>query len=1074
MKKANTKVKKFIPGENQIKGIRKAATGTNLPGGDPLSIGGSGIIQPPQGGLSARDNEAGQNAVGPMPKQGGYQAAQGPAYSTLPNPSSPEYGTPQPAKTGGTDFKVKMGGLNPKGGINTSDLFMGSLGLISSMLPNTPIQNNQQVLQEAYNPFPNGTGSQAIFEDGGKLDAKSGIHIKPQNKGKFTEYKKRTGKTTEEALHSKDPHVRQMANFAKNAKKWKHEDGGKIEYMMGGSMGSPSGMSGQLATMTSNMGSGKNKRRGKAADGDIIPLSEQDKANWNAFHSDLAHNNPNYGTDYLNHNRNAETSIQSWNKVHLEQAINRPVQDYQKEFDTTPLGRSKIDNYGTNTNQEVGQQTGASSFKQYEYMHYDKNNKLIGHVNPTFKPMTQDQVNSWEQGNRDNQWQSNDQGIPMPGTSPTPIVNQPSASPVFDNSQAINNRQMRESDTTGKYDNMYLSGPAQNYSVDSVRNNDEAYYGGTMKAADGLQIEQNQFKMLSPQTGELGGYSHEETRPDGSSGTDVNYGGQSVEGQRGEPFAIGNDGSLNLFGKMYVPGTNTKFDAAAKKIAKDENKVSKSNTKANELVSVDPTNKYQRLTFGSGKVMLDGNAQKAAELDAQKEALAHIQNTMHTMANDLGVQPKELSSTLKARYGMSLGKSKKWDDLSYQDIDDTMTQVPDFLGTAADGAVLTQQKQMMKEHPDWVDEALQKYGMPNAKKFDDGLDGPRTQYVKNYVATKQAQEQTRGQDIDLRPSGKPSVSFGPGAFDPNAEIEMPDAIPSTYNPGPTGVVTPPPDPADTAIWRQGMTDQEAQDNINNRKKPVPVTAQAQQPPFKPFKNKLGVWDILPEAITAFEQVEPVPGHTINSYLKTPYNVSFQDERNENMSTFNAVAKNQVENPSVLGAMAGQQYVANNNTNAKEFRTNQGIFNDVSNDNYKTLNEDKRMQLQLDMDQEGKQAAAKAYTKRDKFNALEFLASKQSAVERANFTNSMYNSMYHSQGVDSYGRPLHQDNAYFSNQGVSMANLNPDESKTKYHVEKNFIYDSKGRKVGEVDDKSRDQSKFGKKIPKKLPDNYKKL
>jgi hypothetical protein len=52
---------------------------------------------------------------------------------------------------------------------------------------------------------------------------KSGIHIKKENEGKFTAYKKRTGKTTAEALKSKDPHVRKMANFAKNAKKWKHK-----------------------------------------------------------------------------------------------------------------------------------------------------------------------------------------------------------------------------------------------------------------------------------------------------------------------------------------------------------------------------------------------------------------------------------------------------------------------------------------------------------------------------------------------------------------------------------------------------------------------------------------------------------------------------------------------------------------------------------------------------------------------------------------------------------------------------------------------------------------------------------
>lgn len=54
------------------------------------------------------------------------------------------------------------------------------------------------------------------------------IHIKKKNKGKFTEYKKRTGKTTEEALHSSDPKVRKMANFAKNAKKFKHQMGGQL------------------------------------------------------------------------------------------------------------------------------------------------------------------------------------------------------------------------------------------------------------------------------------------------------------------------------------------------------------------------------------------------------------------------------------------------------------------------------------------------------------------------------------------------------------------------------------------------------------------------------------------------------------------------------------------------------------------------------------------------------------------------------------------------------------------------------------------------------------------------------
>lgn len=47
-----------------------------------------------------------------------------------------------------------------------------------------------------------------------------GIHIKKKNRGKFNALKKRTGKSTEELTHSKNPLTRKRAIFAQNAKKW--------------------------------------------------------------------------------------------------------------------------------------------------------------------------------------------------------------------------------------------------------------------------------------------------------------------------------------------------------------------------------------------------------------------------------------------------------------------------------------------------------------------------------------------------------------------------------------------------------------------------------------------------------------------------------------------------------------------------------------------------------------------------------------------------------------------------------------------------------------------------------------
>jgi len=64
--------------------------------------------------------------------------------------------------------------------------------------------------------------------------AKSGIEIKPENKGKFTRWAKARGMGVQEAarkvMANKDrypPSVVKMANFARNAKKFKREDGGE-------------------------------------------------------------------------------------------------------------------------------------------------------------------------------------------------------------------------------------------------------------------------------------------------------------------------------------------------------------------------------------------------------------------------------------------------------------------------------------------------------------------------------------------------------------------------------------------------------------------------------------------------------------------------------------------------------------------------------------------------------------------------------------------------------------------------------------------------------------------------------
>jgi hypothetical protein len=53
-------------------------------------------------------------------------------------------------------------------------------------------------------------------------DGKSPIRIKPQNRGKLTRLKKRTGKSESELYNDGNPAHKKMVVFARNARKWKH------------------------------------------------------------------------------------------------------------------------------------------------------------------------------------------------------------------------------------------------------------------------------------------------------------------------------------------------------------------------------------------------------------------------------------------------------------------------------------------------------------------------------------------------------------------------------------------------------------------------------------------------------------------------------------------------------------------------------------------------------------------------------------------------------------------------------------------------------------------------------------
>lgn len=83
-------------------------------------------------------------------------------------------------------------------------------------------ESNRQLIQEAYNEYLNSEIN--FYKKGNKIKSskKPKIHIKKENRGKFTDYC--GGKVTNECIqrgkNSSDPKIRKRATFAGNVRSW--------------------------------------------------------------------------------------------------------------------------------------------------------------------------------------------------------------------------------------------------------------------------------------------------------------------------------------------------------------------------------------------------------------------------------------------------------------------------------------------------------------------------------------------------------------------------------------------------------------------------------------------------------------------------------------------------------------------------------------------------------------------------------------------------------------------------------------------------------------------------------------
>lgn len=172
-------------------------------------------------------------------------------------------------------------------------------------------------------------------------------------------------------------------------------------------------------------------------------------------------------------------------------------------------------------------------------------------------------------------------------------------------------------------------------------------------------------------------------------------------------------------------------------------------------------------------------------------------------------------------------------------------------------------------------------------------------------------------------------------------------------------------------------------------------------------------------------VDPVQARFYRPNLRTPYDISYQDQLNQNQADFNQMLHASADNPEALAALAAQKYQANSRVLGEQFRQNQANKEAVYSQNTAILNDALGKNLQIADQQYVRQAQAKSATKAVRQEALSSIASKVAQNRLENRTLQTYANMFPDYSFDS---------SYRAQKTGAPAQFNIDQG----------IYDPKGK------------------------------
>jgi hypothetical protein len=596
----------------------------------------------------------------------------------------------------------------------------------------------------------------------------------------------------------------------------------------------------------------------------------------------------------------------------------------------------------------------------------------------------------------------------------------------------------------------------------------ETHWGGGAET-----ISYNPYLPGSGETVMFRGKSHEERSPNGETGIGVTYGGNPVEVERGEPMVeLEEGGQLDpqtgeaqksgvVFGNLQIPdqyidllgdknAKGKKFKNYVNDLSKSEAKYNKSIEKStNELNALDVSSSFDRLKLSSLQANINGSNMKLKDIADKKIKAADLQNAINDTAEENGLVADDLArgkikidekamETREARWGDAIRKAA---DGATTTTEKTTAKPTEFTSTkAAKAAGFVQDA-----NGNWYKPKEGKKKTVTEKKSASAMD-----YIPKQSADKETGLYGGVTPEQFKAYKEKNKWYDWTGFDPKKQEDV-DKYRQAFNiesekrGSKARMLSDEIDPKTKLPKENGKTKwvgkQFVSANIEDVKEEEPgydaqEVATVNEVPTTPVPYKRNKWIdygnqaleyLRPSDQEPFDynqlmgemyamssnQLDPVQAQLYKPEIGVPYDISYQDQLNENQADYNAAQRMMGYNPAALANLNAQKYQANSKVLAEQFRANQAMKDQVYTGNRNTLNQAKLANLGILDKQYERQAEALSNTKATAQAAINSISDKMAKNKLENRTLGIYENLYKYR-YDNKGRAINMNPLFQAN------------------------------------------------------------